>query len=134
MHASAWSSNAEVVRVLLHAGADITSRNDLAETPLIKFALRLTGHTIRTGNSNPRIDAFRMLLEAGSNVNASDIRRRTALHILAADQVSDRVGNRLQGIKLLLARGIDPSTRNADGKIAADLLRPEESELRQLLF
>ncbi len=133
MHASAWSSNTEIVRLLLDAGADATCRNDISETPLIKFALRLTSHTIHPGNTNPRIDAFRMLLEAGSDVDASDIKDRTALHILAADRASDRDGNRMQGIKLLLARGIDLLARNVDGKIAADLLQPEDIELAQLL-
>ena len=133
MHAAAWRSNSEIVRLLLGAGADVTCRNDVAETPLIKFARNMTCHTIHPKDSNPRLDAFRILLEAGSDINASDIRGRTVLHILAAHRSTDVDGNELKATSLLLARGIDHLARDAEGNTAADLLQRGDAELVLLL-
>lgn len=133
MHASAWRSDVEVLRLLLRAGASIGSRNDVGETPLIRFALQMTKHTICQEGTNPRIEAFRELLDAGSDVNAKDNQGRTALHFLAVDRFSDKEGNKTKAASLLLARGIDISAHDGNGKTAVDLLRPENIELAQLL-
>jgi len=93
----------------------------------------MTSHTIHHEDSNPRLDTFRMLLEAGSDVNASDIKGRTALHVLAADRFFDRDGNRPKAIRLLLASGIERSARNAEDRTAAELLQPGEIELAHIL-
>ena len=133
MHASAWRSDVEVLRLLLRAGASIASRNDVGETPLIRFASRITGHTICKEGTNPRIEAFQELLDAGSDVNARDNQGRTALHVMVVDHYSDKEGNNLKAASLLLARGIDVSAQDVNGKTAADLLRPGNTELAQLL-
>ena len=133
MHAAAWRGNPEIVELLLRASADLTSRNSQGETPLLKFARNINRHTIRLRSSNPRLDALRILLEAGSNVNARDVQGWTALHVLAADRFTDVEGNRLNATKLLLARGIDCFARNSEGKTAADLLQPTDTEMGQLL-
>ena len=83
---------------------------------------------------NPRIEAFRELLDAGSDVNARDDQGRTALHILAVDHFSDKEGNKMKAASLLLARGIDISAHDGNGKTAVDLLRPGDTELAQLLI
>ena len=133
MHASAWRSDVEVIRLLLRAGASIASRNDVGETPLIRFALKMTSHTVYKEGMNPRVEAFRELLDAGSDVNARDNQGRTALHILALDHFSDKEGNKMKATSLLLARGIDVSAPDGNGETAVDLLRPENTELAQLL-
>ncbi len=135
MHASAWPSDVEVLRLLLRAGASIASRNDVGETPLISFALNITSHKICKEGTNPRIEAFRELLDAGSDVNARDNQGRTALHVLARDRFSEKEGNsnKMKAASLLLARGIDISTLDGNGKTAVDLLQPGNPELAQLL-
>ena len=133
MHASAWRSDIEVLRLLLRAGASIASRNDVGETPLIRFALNMTSHTNYKEGTNPRIEAFRELLDAGSDVNARDNQGRTALHVLAGDRFSEKEGNKMQAASLLLARGIDISAHDGNGETAVDLLRPGNTELAQLL-
>ena len=133
MHASAWPSDVEVLRLLLRAGASIASRNDVGETPLIRFARNMTSHKICKEGTNPRIEAFRELLDAGSDVNARDNQGRTALHVLARDQFSEKEGNKTKAASLLLARGIDISAQDGNGETAVDLLRPGNPELAQLL-
>lgn len=133
MHASAWRSDVEVLRLLLRAGASITSRNDVGETPLIRFALNMTRHTSCKEGTNPRIETFRELLDAGSDVNARDNQGRTALHVLARNHFSDKEGNKIKAASLLLARGIDILAHDGNGETAVDLLQPGNTELAQLL-
>ena len=121
------------MRELLTAGADLESRNIKGETPLMKFARNITGHTIRNSGSNPRLDAFRLLLEAGSDVNACDSQGRTALHSIAANNFRDDEGNRFKGSELILAKGADRFVRDSAGRMPADLLRPKDAQLRHLL-
>lgn len=133
MHTSARRSDVEVLRLLLRAGASIASRNDVGETPLIRFAHNMTKHTICKEGINPRIEAFRELLDAGSDVNARDNQGRTALHVLAANKFLDDEGNKVKAASLLLARGIDISAHDGNGETAVDLLRPGNTELAELL-
>ena len=133
MHASAWRSDVEVVRLLLRAGTDITSRNDVGETPLLCFALKMTSHAVYKEGSKSRVEAFQELLIAGSDINAKDNQGRTALHILAADRFTDKEGNKVKATSLLLARGIDLLAPDAEGKTAADLALAGNPELARLL-
>ena len=133
MYASAWRSDVEVVRLILRAGASIASRNDVGETPLIRFAHNMTKHIHCKEGMNPRIEAFRELLDAGSDVNARDNQGRTALHVLAANKFLDDEGNKVKDASLLLARGIDISAHDGSDETAVDLLRPGNTDLAQLL-
>lgn len=133
MHTSAWRSDIEVLRLLLRAGASIASRNDGGETPLIRFALNMTKNTACKERRSPRIEAFRELLDAGSDANARDNQVRTALHVLAANKFSDDEGNKIKAASLLLARGIDLSAHDGNGETAVDILRPGNTELAELL-
>ncbi len=134
-HAAARRRDPGIVRLLLHAGASVTSRNDVGQTPLITYAAQITSHTPRTisQGKHPRVEAFRMLLEAGSDVNATDAHGRTALHVLAANHNADPDESRLAGARLLLLSGVDVSARDVDGMTAPDLLPSGDTKLAQLL-
>ena len=99
----------------------------------MKFARHITGQSIQTSGSKRVLHAFRLLLEAGSDVNARDLHGRTALHLIAANHFLDTEGNRLKASELLLAEGVDRSVRDSEGKVAADYLKPKDAQLRQLL-
>ena len=133
MHASAHSSNLEIIRLLLHSGANIATRNDVGETPLIRFALNMSRPTICKGSANPRLEAFREILDAGSNVNARDDQGRTALHVLALDRFSDEEGYTVEAARLLLARGVEVSGGDGIGRTAAESLREEDMGFEELL-
>lgn len=118
---------------LLRAGADLTSRNDRGDTPLIKFAGNITGATIHLSDSSPRLDTFCPLLEAGFDVNVRDLQGRTALHHIVANHFADGENSRLKAGEMLLVEGIDLSVRDSDGQTAADLLRPMDTQLKHLM-
>ena len=132
MHASAHSSNLEVIQLLLHSGANIAARNDVGETPLMRFAQKMSSHTICKEGANPRIEAFRELLNAGSEVNARDDQGRTALYILALDRFFDEEGYKAEAARLLLARGIYTSEVDRIGRTAAELLLEGDTGFEEL--
>ena len=133
VHALAWRGDPEAVELLLRAGADVTMRNDAGETPLIKHTSQLNGHGIQPEGTNPRIAALKLLLDADSDINATDLRGRTALHSLAANRFVDRFDNKLSGARLLSARGINALARDNEGMVAADLLQGKDGSLARLL-
>ena len=133
MHALSWRGDVKVLRLLLRAGASIASRNDVGETPLIRFARNMTKYTGCKEGTNPRIETFRELLDAGPDVNARDNQGRTALHVLAADHVSDNEGNKTKAASLLLAKGTKILAHDVNGKTAVDLLWSGNTELAELL-
>ena len=133
VHALAWRSDPEAVELLLRAGADVTTRNDAGETPLIKYVSQLNGHGIQREGMNPRIAALKLLLDADSDINATDFRGRTALHSLAENRFGDRFDIKLSGARLLLARGINALARDNEGMTAADLLQEKDGSLARLL-
>ena len=133
MHASAHSSNLEIIRLLLHSGANIATRNDVGETPLIRFALNMSRPTTCKGSANPRLEAFRELLNAGSDVNARDDQGRTALHVLALDRFADEEGYKVEAARLLVARGADVLGKDGMGRTAADLVQEGDTEPGELL-
>ena len=105
----------------------------MGQTPLIKFASCLTILSVPTEGENSRIVTMKMLLEAGSDMNARNNYGATALHVLVRLRV-DPFGNGLEVAKLLLSRGIDPTLLNADGQTAAQLVHSSSrfAELRDV--
>ena len=70
-----------------------------------------------------------MLLDSGSDVNARDNQKRTALHVLAIDHYPDKEGNKMNAASLLLTRETDISAHDRNGETAVDLLRSGNAEL-----
>lgn len=103
LHEAAFAGHAEIIGILLGAGADIHARDGEQRTPFLDAA--------RGG----RLPALQALLAARPDVRASDAHGRHAL-ILAclADAPSPAL------IRALLDLGLDPAQADADGKRAID--------------
>ena len=74
-----------------------------------------------TEEENSRIVTLKMLLKAGSNINAHNNYKATALHVLIHVWL-DPFENSLKAAKLLLSRGIDSTLLNADEQTAVQLI------------
>ncbi|MGZ6125643.1 MAG: ankyrin repeat domain-containing protein [Myxococcales bacterium] len=106
LHAAAFGDNAQVVAVLLDAGAavDARARNRFDNTPLQVAML------------SQAAGAANVLLGRGAEVNARQAEGVTALH--EAAQNGDVVS-----IRMLLDAGADASAALPDGRTALDLAR-----------
>ena len=100
---------------------------------MLKFANKITGHTNSKDRAGPRTYTFRMLLEAGSDANARNVKKRNCFAILAAYRFGYSEEHRVTCAKLLLDNGIKISIRDSEGKTAIDLLRLEDEDFAQLL-
>ena len=93
--AAALTGNAELVRVLLEAGAEIDHKSSDGRTALLTACL--------TG----KMEIIRQLLDRGANVNVRAIDGRTCLNFAA-------IRNLPELVELLLAHGADPGIRSND--------------------
>jgi ankyrin repeat protein len=119
LHFAAYYDAPRAMRLLLDhgAGTEAVTKNFLANMPIHAAAAAAVGH----------VDACRILLDAGANANARQHGDNTPLHTAAFR--ADR-----ELAELLLARGADPSAKNADGQTAADIARSRgSSQLSALL-
>ena len=112
LHAAAWRSNPETVRLLLGASrSTLSMRNAKGETPLLTFARHLlqVSHPRenRDESEMPRIAVLRLLLDVGADVNAVTLEGETALGIVAANEATDDRGMRLLAGRLLVEKGAD---------------------------
>jgi ankyrin repeat protein len=98
-HESSEIDRAEVVRLLLQAGADPNITDEEGNTALIDAAWDA--------------DAVLLLIRAGANLNAQSKKGYTPLINCAQPEVA----------RVLLAYGADPSIRDANGKTALELAR-----------
>lgn len=127
LHWAALMGEAELVRKLIAAGADVNASNDYHTTPLaaaversdasVIRALLKAGANVEALNPDGQtalmvaaraggIEAAKALLEAGANVNAQEqLHGQSALMWAANNQRADM-------IKLLLEHGADPNLRS----------------------
>jgi len=101
--ASLWG-NAEMVRLLLEHGADVSAREFDGATGLHRAVF----------SQSPEV--VRLLLEAGIDVNARDARGMTALHRALAFSGIGTPEDRRDVIVLLLEHGADVSIRDEAGR------------------
>lgn len=95
VHLAAAYGHAQVIRVLLQHGADVSACNGLKQTPL---------HTAASA-SHPA-ETLRLLLDAGGDVMSRDTAGRTPLHVAAS------VGTPAS-ISMLVAGGADLEARGS---------------------
>ncbi|SHN60184.1 ankyrin repeat domain-containing protein [Desulfovibrio litoralis] len=74
MLAASRNKNHEIVKLLLNSGADIYFRNNDGRTPIIEAVLHLGAE-----RDVEAIERINILFNAGVNINASDINKKTAL-------------------------------------------------------
>lgn len=95
IHLAAITDDSKYLKLLLELGGNPNARN--AETQAVPLA----------GAAGPRTDAqFRMLLDAGADVNLTDRTGNTPLHIAGMINAGEHV-------LILLEKGTNPLARNA---------------------
>ncbi len=92
LHWAVHHDDAELVRRLLEAGADVAAANDYGATPMSEAAV--------TAN----VAVLAALLDAGADVDSANADGQTALMVVAR-------GGNTAGAKLLLERGADVNAR-----------------------
>jgi len=112
LHLAALWSNADVVRILLRAGGDISARDGQGHTPLHDAAI----------HGDPGV-IVEILKAEGVDRNALDRVGQTALH-LAASKAN------VPAVHLLMKAGVDRSVRNTAGLTAQEVAREECETIR----
>lgn len=98
-----------IMRILMQHGADVNNADDAGRTPLIEVC----AHTVWR-DAIEQIDAAKLLLDAGADVNAKMFQGSTALHEAVY------TGN-TEIVKLLLERGGDVTIRDEEGLTPLDI-------------
>lgn len=103
MKAAEETRSAEVIRVLLEAGADVNDQDDDGETPLM-YAM----------DDYADLAVVRALLDGGAEINIKDEKDRTALMHALKEHATPEV------IALLLEAGSDVNARDYEGRSVLD--------------
>jgi ankyrin repeat protein len=87
---AAAAPNPAVMRILLQGGADPKLANDQNVTPLMAAAGVIRNESFTEQEQKQALEAVKMLVQLGADVNAKDKKGRTALHgatVMVADPV-----------------------------------------------
>uniref|UniRef100_A0A1B0G6T3 Poly [ADP-ribose] polymerase n=1 Tax=Glossina morsitans morsitans TaxID=37546 RepID=A0A1B0G6T3_GLOMM len=114
LHFAAGFNRVQVVEFLLEQGAEVHSADKGGLVPL------------HNACSYGHFEVTKLLIKAGANVNVSDLWKFTPLHEAAAKGKYDIV-------KLLLKHGADPTKKNRDGQLPADLVKESDHDVADLL-
>ena len=118
MHYAVLDGKVRAIRELINAGADVDARIDpsLASKPkqrqspgkkLPKQAQGVTAMQIAAAQGE--IEALKVLIEEGADVNARNVQKLTALHMAVAE-------NRMKAVEILLDAGADPDLTDHRGR------------------
>jgi ankyrin repeat protein len=120
---AARSRDVEAMRLLLDSGADVKPQAANGATALMFAATPPRGTAVGAASaalstSAPSdeavLDAVRLCLDRGADINAVNANGQTALHLAAPAGQADAV------VKLLLSRGANPEIRDKQGRTALD--------------
>jgi Ankyrin repeats (many copies) len=106
LHIAAAAYQTEIVRGLLHAGADVAARNRRGQEPLHYAAVGGPGSV--TWNPPAQVATIICLIEAGADPNTVDMDGVTPLHRAVRTRCAEAV-------RTLLAHGADPARKNKSG-------------------
>ncbi len=109
LHIAAAAYHAQIVELLIKAGAGVHATNRFGYNPLHAAAAGNPG-SLRW-NPTQQADTIRILIKAGADPNATDKRGVTPTHIAVRTRCS-------LAVKTLLASGADPARRNKNGSDA----------------
>jgi ankyrin repeat protein len=114
MHIAAAAYQAETVRELIRAGADVHARNRFGDEPLHAAAVGCPG----SYRWNPVAQAGTIvcLIEAGADPNAADKRGVTPLHRAVRTRCA-------AAVRTLIEHGADPARKNKSGSTAMVLAK-----------
>ena len=134
VHAAAKYSFVDVVSTLLRAGAEVHATNGNGQTPIHRFSTAFNnGFPMFPGGVDMRLEVLGLIVEAGADANAEDVKHNTPLHLLANNVRPGRRDSVVKAAELLHAHGADISQRTADGKTLADLVGRSDPELARQL-
>lgn len=148
LHLAASQGNAEIVSLLLEAGANPNIRDEEKQTPLMMLygenaseildLLLRAGAKVNVKDAEGRtplmvaaeegnIEAIQTLLTAGAKVNKRDNEGCTALMYAVEEE-------NVESVKAILAAGADVRIRNNDGKTALQIaIESDNEEIIELL-
>ena len=146
LHLAALANRPEVARLLIARGAQLESRDDNGMTPLLIAAsngkrevagvlldagadmnaegIRYPYNALGVAVFGCQVPMAKLLLASGTDINARlDEKDETLLFLVAPTlhHSPATLDQRLAMIDFLLANGLDPNARNADGKSAYDV-------------
>ncbi|KAI0188123.1 ankyrin repeat-containing domain protein [Xylaria flabelliformis] len=109
--------NKPIIDWFLRNGVSIDSLDEAQGTPLMAYC----------SSAFKDLDLFRKFLSNGPLINHSDIKGRTALHYLCANQdLTPQVMEK--AVKIMLDRGADPTFVSNEGRVPAQELDPVGSK------
>jgi hypothetical protein len=109
LHIAAAAYQAEVVRALIRAGADVHAGNRFGDEPL--HAAAVGSPRSHLWNPSAQDETILCLIEAGADPNAADKRGVTPLHKAVRTRCASAV-------RTLLEHGADPARKNKSGSTA----------------
>jgi tankyrase len=114
LHFAAGYNRVLVVEFLLQQGANVQAKDKGGLVPL------------HNACSYGHYEVAELLVKHGANVNAADLWKFTPLHEAAAK-------GKYEICKLLLKHGADPQKKNRDGHTPLDLVKEDDTDVRDLL-
>jgi ankyrin repeat protein len=118
-----YCTTADDFQLMQSYGLDPFERDDAGNTLLHHF----TGVASQIAKS-PHVEFFEFPLDLGLDINATNAKAETILHILARLELA-----REDDVELALDRGGDKTLRNTAGERAYDLTPKSKAQIRQLL-